>query len=394
MRTVSAQRLSLVVAAALLCSLAVVAARAGAAYIAPPPPPMWTYPPAPRAVGGGDPLAALGKPVECAPEKDAQGYGNYFPLGDLPQQPGTNPYVPGAPYTTVLSFENEKQQPFRIYVSAGTQAAIGQYIATTSACLEAFKRVKQMPAVVDPVDFTSILLQAAEDVTQQSQADLAGIRDELAADSYSDGPITLRDVLWYLDSDPDTVLAQAVPAANAALQAKVADGELSAAEVAALDTGSIMAQLMDEPGIEFLFPPDELPPTPAAIGKALQTDTTGTIVVSTAPLPHSLPWKHSVIWFAFDPKIDQGQTHDYVTPCRNSADAQILAKAGGERLQLRRVNPEQTKSASVTAGQLNTLLFKDSTVKRYVSFVKGLQDDSDYSLYGSEGWVRGSGNVC
>src|SRR5262249_46309262 len=156
----------------------------------------------------------------------------------------------------------------------------------------------------------------------------------------------------------------------------------------ALDIGSIMTELMDEPGVEFLFPPDELPPTPAAIGKSLQGDTTGTTVVATAPAPHALPWKHSVIWFAFDPKIEQGQTHDYVTPCRNSADAQILSKAGDERLQLRRVDPEKTKSAHVTAGQLSdTLLLKDSTVRRYVSFVKGLQDDSDYSLYGSEGWA-------
>jgi hypothetical protein len=394
MRAISPQRLSLVAGAALVCSLALVAARAGAAYIAPPPP-IWAYPTTPRAVSGGDPLAALGKPVECAPEKDAQGSGNYYPLVDLPQHPGTNPYVPGAPYTTVLAFQNEKQQRFLIYVSAGTQATIGQYIATTSACLEAFKLPMQMPAVVDPVDFTSILLQAAENETQRSQADLATIRDTLAADPDSDGPITLRSVLWNLYVDPDTVLAQAVPAANAALQAKVTSGELSAAEVAALDTGSIMTQLMDEPGVDFLFPPDELPPTPADIGNRLQGDTTGTIVVATAPAAHSLHWKHSVIWFAFDPKISKGKTHDYVTACRRSADAEIRSKAGSERLQLRRFDPETTpESAWVTAGQSKTLVLNDPTVQRYVSFVKGLQDDSDYSLYGSEGWVKGSGNAC
>jgi hypothetical protein len=356
-----------------------------------PSPTAWAYPPTPRTATGGDPLAQVAKPVECGPERDGQSSGNYYPLARLPQRTGVNPSLPTAPFTTVLTLVNQKPQTFNIYVSAGSQAAVAQFISTASACLEAVPLTRRIPDIVQPVQFDSMLIQAAEDETSLTQAELADLRNQFVGD----GPPTFRAVVAEAGADPDSVIADAVQAADAALQDKVASGELSAAEVAAVDTPTVLESLADEPGADFLVSPDELPNTPAGIATRLRGDTTGAVVIATRPASH-LEGKRNIIWFAFDPKIDEGQAHDYLAQCRTLAEAQIRSWAGKERLRLRRNNdPLEAVGSKATAPDFSGKLALNSHIRRsYDAYVNGLQDGSDYSIYGSQLWLRGKGGGC
>jgi hypothetical protein len=328
------------------------------------------------------------KPVECAPERDGQSSGNYYPLARLPQRTGINPSLPAAPFTTVLTLVNQKRQTFRIYVSGGSQAAVAQYIATSSACIEAATVTRQIPDAVEPVQFDSLLIQAAEDETNLSQAELAELRDQFVGD----GPPTFRMVVAEAGADPETVIADAAEAADSALQDKVASGELSAAEVAAVDTATIVASLAAEPGADFLFSPDELPNAPSQIAGRLRGDTTGSVVIAMAPAYH-LEGKQDIVWFAFDPKINGDETHEYLAQCRKMATTWIRSWAGKERVRLRRTNdPLEAINTSATAPETSSKLLLSSHVRRsYDAYVNGLQDESDYSIYGGQLWLRGKG---
>ena len=73
--------------------------------------------------------------MECSPKRDHGPPGPYFQLRKLKKRQGTNPFVKGAPFTTVLTLVNKKGQSFHIYVSAGSAFAVQRFIAATSACV-------------------------------------------------------------------------------------------------------------------------------------------------------------------------------------------------------------------------------------------------------------------
>ena len=175
-----------VAALVVACSVSAVAGAAGSAQSPP------AYPPLPRTIGGQDPLAAFTAPVECAPARDRASTADYVPLARLPQKSGRSPFVKGNAVTVVLDLPlNKKDQRFRLYLSAGSTKALQGFIKTTSACLEAFRLKAHVPIAIEPVEFGALLVAAADQRTDLSQADLAAIRDELAAG----GTPSFRDVL-------------------------------------------------------------------------------------------------------------------------------------------------------------------------------------------------------
>src|SRR6266545_2753417 len=192
----------------------------------------------PRAVDGSNPLARLPGPSECAPGRDRSIRRNYFPLSQLKQHRVEDPFVRRAPYSVALDLVNRKRQRFLIYLSAGSAAPVKRLIASSSACLERFALSRPMPAAV----------------------------------------LTNRRV------DPDAVIKDAARDADAQLRAKVAAGELSAAEVAAVNTRRLMQRLAHQPRAPFLYPPQELSRDPAELGRRLREDPRRSVALSMKPV--------------------------------------------------------------------------------------------------------------
>ncbi len=344
----------------------------------------------PRAVDGSNPLARLPGPSECAPGRDRSIRRNYFPLSQLKQHRVEDPFVRRAPYSVALDLVNRKRQRFLIYLSAGSAAPVKRLIASSSACLERFALSRPMPAAVVPVRLDALLVAAAVRATNLSQAKLSVIRDELAA---AEKTASLAAVLTNRRVDPDAVIKDAARDADAQLRAKVAAGELSAAEVAAVNTRRLMQRLAHQPRAPFLYPPQELSRDPAELGRRLREDPRRSVALSMKPVG-ALDSKRTVVWFVVDPNVNKDVVHAYRSQCRRSAWTRIKAWAGSAMVRLWRAPPpDNVGSATATAPNLSSQIVRTSeTLKTYDVNVKGLQNGSTYTIEG--GWVMGSGGGC
>jgi hypothetical protein len=242
---------AVVAASALALALPALVGEAG-----PPPTPL-AYPTTPRSVGGGDPFKAVPPAQECSRTKDRPGRRDYFPLSSLKRTQTDNPFVARDKGSVALDLVNKKGQHFRIHVSATTPAILKRFIATSSACFEYFQLPNPIGPMIEPVQFDAALVQAAVANTGMSQTALAGQRDSLVA---AGSPSSLNDVVAHAGGTPATVVSQATASASAALAAKVAAGQLTAAEVAAIGLPGVMTTLAAAPGAPFLYPSSDVPP--------------------------------------------------------------------------------------------------------------------------------------
>ena len=133
---------------------------------------------------------------------------------------------------------------------------------------------------------------------------------------------TLADVVTARGVDPDVVIAAAAAAADGELQAKVAAGELTATEVAALNLDAIMTELANQPGAPFLIDPIELPMTPAELGAMLRRDPRRAVVIGMERADGK-PTRPEFTWFVFDPTLAGGATQGYVAHCESYSSTRI-----------------------------------------------------------------------
>lgn len=354
------------------------------------------YPDTPRAIGGGDPLKDVPKSVECSRAKDRPGRKDYLPLSSLKQAPADNPFLTRDRGSVAIELQNEKGQRFRIYMSATTPAMLRRFIATSSACFEYFPLAKGPGRMVEPVQFDAALVKAAANNTGRSQTALATLRDGLVA---AGGPATLNDVVAQAAGSPVEVIAKASAAASAALDAKVAAGQLSAAEVTALDVPAIMSALATQPKAVFLYPSTDVPSTGSQLSAQVLGDKRGIVVVGAVPVNPPKNEKQLVIWFAFDPTfgIGAGATHHYVAQCRQSSWVGVYSLSGSEQLKFWRQSPYYLYLGAKTASALNKyvqLSHSSTPVWRgYDTSVYGVAAGT-YSIYGGYTWYRGSGGGC
>jgi hypothetical protein len=380
-----------------LLGLAALALAIGTGGAAPAQSPI-AYPVEPREIGGGDPLADVPPPDECSKVRDRPGRLNYFPLSTLKSRNADNPFVSGDRNSVALDLVNKKEQRFRIYVSATTRTILTNFIATSSACFEMFALPQAPKTLVAPVNFDSVLVAAAASGTGSTQDALAVLRDQLLA---AGQPASLDDVVAKAGGDPAAVQAQAVADAKAALDAKVAAGELTAAEVAALVLPTIMADLGSAPGAWFLYRPGEIAASSAQLSKQLLTDKRGVVVVAGVPVSQP-PSKLNVVWFAFDPKLSvkNGLTHNFIAQRHVSSSVEIYAWKGAETLKFWRQAPYylwigQRMVSAANPSSAPALTHSSSPNTRcYDASVKGTGpagEYSQYSIYGWYVWKLGSG---
>jgi hypothetical protein len=353
--------------------------------------PITSYPTAPRTKDGRDPHASVPRPVECSPARDRGLGSDYFSLSTLKRSRGDNPFVTGERSTVVLDLINVKQQKFKIYISAMSDAPVNAFIASTSACLEWFKLQRRVPTVIEAVRLDVLLVESAVAATGMSQANLSAARDTATV---SGSPDALADVLVSLGIDPTSVITDAAGKAESALDAKVVAGELTAAEVAALDAFQLMQDLALQPQAPFLFHPNELPMTPGQHGALLKRDPRGAVLVGMAvvgPLSKGL----RIVWYAFDPTLDAGDIHGYKAHCQPYSWTRLKRYAGSLTLKFWRVptpNPIRTITADMANPYPPGVSHSSASNRTYDINVKSNADDSDYSVYG--GWQQGTGGAC
>ena len=374
--------------AAGLLALALPAATGGTIAVEPPV----AYPDELRAVGGGDPLKGVPPPDECSRARDTHGRNPYFSLRRAVA--ATNPFLKKAAGSVRIDLVNRKQQRFSVYVSASTPAMVKRFVATSRACFEYFETDKGPGKTVEPVQFAGLLVKYAVADTGKSQSTLATARDSLVA---AGSPAALNDVVTQAGGHPDVVVDKAAAAASAALAAKVAAGQLTAAEVAALDVHTIVAALAAQPKATFLYPASDIPPTLAKLAAQLAQDERGVVVVGAIPVEPRA--KQMVIWFAFDPTfgIGTGATHNYVAQCRRSAWAEVYSYSGAERLNFWRQSPYYlsfpSKTASAATKDVKTGHSSYPNWRGYDTSVYGV-NAGQYSIYGGYTWYQGSGGGC
>jgi len=235
-----------------------------------------------------------------------------------------------------------------------------------------------------------ILVQAALDETGLDEDDLVAARDKLA----QSGPVSLVDVVADQGVDPEVVILDATVAADDALQAKVAAGELTAAEVAALDLEAIMRELAEQSGAPFLYSHAALPVSPAQLGGELKKDPRGSIVMGMQPIGTQKN-AAEIVWFAVDPPIDAGVTHNFIAKCQKISAASIVSNAGSETLTFWRVATPVvgSRTASLPSNPAPSGMTHTSTTSRtYDIKVVGNKNGSNYYVGGN--WVRGGGGGC
>lgn len=348
-----------------------------------------TYPPQPRRVDGTPPAAALRGPRECAPSLDRGPERDYTPLSELRRRRADDPLVQGEPASYALTLVNRKRQRFTIYVSARAPSIALRYIARSTACMERFRVRALPPSLIKPVDLNLLLIDAAVRAAGVSQDELT----ELADDLTGTGPTqpAFVDVVTAAGADPDAVIADASAVAHTQLQARVSAGQLPASEVAGLDTEGLVRQLAEQPGAPFLFSPADHARTPAEKGAQLQEDR-GRVSVSMEPARRLR--RRTVVWFAFDPKIDKGNKHGYRARCEKESYAGIRAWQGGATVRFWR-NPNPfigTKTSWYYHNERRAMAHSSNTRRTYDIEVLGEANNSDYSAYG--GWIQGAGGGC
>jgi hypothetical protein len=365
--------------------------------IAGPDPPPFAYPLSPQLAGGGDPLRAVPPPRECSPARDRPGR-SYVPLASLKQRPADNPFVRGDQGSVSLDLTNRKGQVFRIYVSASTRAMVQRFVRTSTACYEAFALPKAPRPGIGPVQFDELLIGAAAAVTGLSPAALAARRDGLMAFGAAG---TLDDVLSLEGADPATVVARAAGEAASALAAKVASGELSSTEVAALDPAGIMEQLAALPGAPFLRADRGQPEGAAQLAAQLRSGPGGVVIVGAVAVS-KLPARQNVVWFAFDPTftITAPHTHSFVAQCHKGAWAQIYSWKGSQTVSLKRLSPFShdfgSSSAYAGAAYPYSAQLGETTAPGMRAYDAAVHANTSgrYSIYGAYVWVKGGGGGC
>jgi hypothetical protein len=378
--------------AAIVAAIAVPAAAA-------PPAPLFEYPTDTRAAGGGpDPFKTVPAASDCSAAKD-HAAGGFTPLSQLTRRPADNPFVTGDRGSVVAIYVNKKRrQTFKIYLSATTPAILKNFIATSTACLEAFPLSAIPGAVVQPVPLAAILVQDAVKLTGSSQAALATIRDQLVAQGHNG---SLGDVITKAGGDPAAVAAAAAPDASAALAAKVTAGDLTSTEVEALNVPGVFETLVALPGAPFLYDPINIPPGTPELSTLLRKDPKGIVVVGTVPV-EPMPGKLDVIWYAFDPtfSIANGWKHYFVNQCHPDATAGIYSWQGDQWVALYRMKPSYTLVGQKEANgnHPDTGAIKDSAVPKSPSYDAAVwataHGGGKYSIYGAYTWVMGSNVAC
>jgi hypothetical protein len=369
------------------------------------PNPSAGYPVDPRTVNGLDPFSLLPKPQECSLARDHPGVQDYFPLSRLHRTQGASPFATGAPATTILTLVNKKGQQFTIYVSGSTTEAVNTYVNQTSACVEAFPLIKPDPVVLVPVALSDRLVGAAVQQTGMSQAALSALRDSLTTATRS-----LSDVVTAAGGNVDAVVQSAAAAASSDLAARVAAGDLTSPEVAALDVPSAMKDLMFQANAPFLTSPALDASTDAARGKLLQANATGGVVVGIVPVStsaHPLPSRY-IAWAAFDPTspkratgsarrqespLGAGQYDNYNAKCQASAMAQIQVWQGAATVKLWRLSDyHDFGPASAAYPKSKRLAASWPTTRTYDAWVRGDVGPAVYTML--YGWTIGPKNSC
>jgi hypothetical protein len=347
------------------------------------------YPPEPRRVGGGNAYDALPGPQECERRRDRRRRRDYTRLSRLPSRPAKDPFVRRAPATIALDLTNEKDQRFRIYVSAGSRRTARRYIARSSGCLEHFP-VRRLPTpLVKPVEFDRLLIDAARTASGMSQNELSDLADSGAAPTAP----TFVQVVAAAGADPDAVIADASARADVKLQARVSAGQLPAGEVAGLVTADLVRRLAEEPGTPFLFSTRDLPQTETQRGTQLRKGARESVSVSmTTAQPE--PPRRVVVWFAFDPPVNKGQQRYYRARCERESYVGLRAWKGGATVRFWR-NPSPfigSRTSWFHHDQRRSMEHRSTSKRRYDTRVEGEQNNSEYSIYG--GWIQGSGGGC
>jgi hypothetical protein len=353
-----------------------------------PTPPATGYPEPARAAGGDNVLAALPRPRECPPSNGrAPRPSGYVRLSRLPSRKADDPYVKGEPRSVALRFVNRKKQRFRIFISARTDAAIRRYVNSAAVCLEWIRLPKPLPAVLEPVSFVAPLETAAVDATGLSREELKARLASLPASA------TFADVVASGGQDPAAVIDAAAAVVSSALAAQVDAGQLTEAEVAALDIPDLLRRLAEEPGAPSFFGSADVPGGAAAAGAFLRTDRRGSVLVTFQALP-PLP-QRSWIWLGVDPPINNGTIHGYRAKCATHASVEMRVTAGKTHLKFWRTPGGLIREKTVSAAVGTTGYWHKSNTgspRSYDINVTGKQNDSEYNLHG--GWSPGKGGGC
>ena len=270
-----------------------------------------------------------------------------------------------------------------------TQPPIKRYIQSSSGCLEAFRLTKSAPTTIEPVRLDVLLVHAAVVATGLAQAKLSAARD---AETAAGKPDSLADVLASLSADPGEVIAVAAEKARAELDAKVAAGELTAAEVAALDTDAMMKDLAIQPHAPFLFDPKELALSPIQEGAVLKRDPERAVFVGLESAGGAnQPKPPYIVWFAFDPLLSAGAVQGYKARCQSYSYVAIKWYSGSSTLRFWRVatpNPIGTRTATSSNRNPSGMDHTSTSKRNYDISVKANLNNTDYAIFG--GWVIGS----
>jgi hypothetical protein len=206
-----------------------------------------SYPPAPMTTNGDDPFARLPTARECKMYPGGRPATLSPRLSRFPREKADNRSVRGDRRTVAVHYRNRNRQQFTVYVSGATSATVADYVAHTRVCIESFPMRSKFPRLVEPVAFDEALVVAVTAATGLSRTELSAVQNSLGSQS------TLLDVMSARNVAPAPVLDAAAEAATAALNTRVAAGELEAGAVARLDVRANMDALAALPDPPFVF---------------------------------------------------------------------------------------------------------------------------------------------